>query len=1013
MVKIQKKLFIKAMIAILLIINIVSVIPGTVIKVQAEEISGSLEIVSNIDGAIMQEYLDAFVKKYPKVEVNYQYYVDYENEVKIRMESEDYGDVLFVPGFVSSSDYAKYFAPLGTYEELAEKYNYLESSKYVEQTVYGIPSSAYLSGIIYNKDVFYQAGISETPKSIEEFYQALKYIKERTDAIPFYTNYAATWPLQFWERFPYIEMTGNPDYKENIFVNINNPFLEGSTHYQVYQLLYDIVHDGLSESDPLTSDWEQSKIWLNEGKIGCMAIGSWAVSQCKEAGPNDEAIGFMPFPNQINGRQYMSISTDYSYAISKNSKNTEAAKAYIDFMLDESGYALNRETLSIVKTDPYPDSYGNMENVILLVNNPATGENYQKKLKLTSKLNLEDNTETKRVIEAAAKLRAESFDSIMKDWNTRWEASRTPDMVVSESEVKALMESVIVSNYEVNFSQTEQQYLEEQQDIRIGYVKNMAPFQVEKEDGFNGVAARICEFIQENTGLNMEYLAYDNTQQMVEGLKNGEIDMIAGIDSNAGYEEDILYSKEYLSYMNVVVQNEAINLDNLEVANTAGVVGESTGYIESIETVETEYETFAEAVKAVDTHAQDYAVMNYYSADFYILEQGCKKVSMLPLSEMSGICLAFPKEVDTRLVSICNKCIYGISDGNIQVILREYMEIPEQEVTLKRFVEDNPFAAIMIVSFVFLLIVAAIVLVMLEKDRSAKKHAVDVKRYEILASIVDEYIFEYDYRKRMFLFDSNLQEKFGLEKEISFVSYLRDNNNIEVAYAQYMKASANHENISQPFQLTDKDGEVQWYKLISHVVYDSNKKPQHVIGKLVNVQKETEEMQQMENKAQRDALTGIYNREGFQTRLDALYEELDEKLPITVVVMDFDSFKSVNDTLGHTGGDAALKLLADTLTGIFGENAIVSRYGGDEFMVCIYDTKEKRVQELLVKLVKEMDRQFTYQALTQKISISVGAVHTNERVSFEVLYKEADKVLYYTKNHGKNGYHLIHHLDEI
>ena len=1013
MVKTQKKLVWKVMAAILLVMNIAAVMPNAVEQVQAAEISGSLEILSNIDESIMREYLAAFQKKYPEVEVDYQYYVDYENEVKTRMESGDYGDVLFVPSFVNSADYAKYYEPLGTYEELAEKYNYLETSKYVEQTVYGVPSSAYLSGIIYNKDVFYQAGISEPPKSIEEFYQALVYIKERTNAIPFYTNYAAGWPLQFWEHFPYIEMTGNPDYKENIFVNISNPFSEGTTHYQVYQLLYDIVQGGLSESDPLASDWELSKVWLNEGKIGCMAIGSWAVSQCKEAGKNSDAIAFMPFPNQINGRQYMSISTDYSYAISKNSENKEAAKAYIDFMLDESGYALKHETLSIVKTDPYPDSYGNMENVILLVSNPASGENYQKKLKLKSKLNLEETAETKRVIEAAANLRNESFDTIMKDWNTRWESSRTPDMVVSESEVKALMESVIVSNYEVNFSQTEQQFLKEQQNVRIGYVKNMAPFQQEEDGQFTGVAARLCEIIQEYTGLGMEYLAFDNTQQMVEALTNDEIDMIAGIDSNAGYTEEILYSKEYLSYMNVVVQNEAINLDTLKGAKTAGVVGESTGFVEAIETVETEYETFAEAVKAVDTHVQDYAVMNYYSADYYIQEQECKKVSVLPLSEMSGICFAFPKDVDTRLVSICNKCIYGIPDGNIQVILREYMELPEPAVTLKRFVEDNPFTAIMIICFVFLLIVTAIILVMLEKDKSAKKHAVDVKRYEILASIVDEYIFEYDYRKRMFLFDSNLQEKFGLEKEVSFASYQRDNPNIEVGYAQYMKASAKHESISQPFQLTDKDGDVQWYKLISHVVYDSNKKAQHVIGKLVNVQKEIEEMQQMENKAQRDPLTGIYNREGFQTRLAALYEKLDEKLPLTIAVMDFDSFKSVNDTLGHAGGDAALKLLADTLTEIFDENAIVSRYGGDEFMICTYETDEKKVQELLAKLVKQMDRTFTYQALSKKISISVGAVLAKERVSFEVLYKEADKVLYYTKNHGKNGYHLIHHLDEI
>ena len=1011
--EIQRKICKKVAGTLLLVASLLFVMTGGVMQVQAEEISGSLEILSNIEEAMMQEYLDAFQKKYPEVEIDYQFYADYENEVKVRMESGDYGDVLFVPGSVHTSDCAKYFVPLGTYEELSEKYNYLESSKYIEQTVYGIPSSAYLSGIVYNKDVFYQAGISETPKSIDEFLVALQHIKERTSAIPFYTNYVADWTLQFWERFPYIEMTGNPDYKENLFVNISNPFSKGSTHYQVYKMLYDIVEGELSERNPLMSDWEQSKIWLNEGKIACMAIGSWAVSQCKEAGEYADAVAFMPFPNEIDGRQYMSIFTDYCYAINKNSENKEAAKAYIDFMLDESGYALNRETLSIVKTDPYPNSYGNMENVIVLVNNPATGENYRKKVKLASKLNLEDFSETRRIIEAALGLRQESFDDIMMDWNERWESSRTPDMAVIENEVNALKESVIDSNYEANFSQTEQQFIEEKQKILVGYVRNMAPFQQEKEQGFYGVAEELCRIVQENSGLQMEYLAYDNTQQMVEALKNGEIEMIACIDRNTDYRADILLSKEYLSYLNVVIQHEAVNLDNLKTVKTAGVEGETIGYLDAVAVQETQYNTYAEALKAVDSHAQDYTVMNYYSADYYIQEQNCKNVSMLPLSEMSGICFAFPKDVDTRLVSICNKCIYGTSDGNIQVILREYMELPEQTVTLKRFVEDNPFTAIMIVCAVSLLIVVAIVLVMLEKDRSAKKHAVDMKRYEILASIVDEYIFEYDYGKRIFSLDEKLQKKFAMGKEIDFDTYQRDNANFEAAYVQYAAARDRQEDVTQPFQMTDRTGDTKWYKMISHVVYDSNQKPQHVIGKLINVQKEIVEIQQMENKAHRDPLTGIYNREGFQSRLDSVYANLEQRLPITIAVMDFDGFKGVNDTLGHAGGDEALKLLAGTLSEIFDRNAIVARYGGDEFMLCIYETEEKKVQRLLAKLVQSMDRVFTYQALTHKISISVGAVLTREPVSFEILYKEADKVLYYTKNHGKNGYHLIHHLEEI
>lgn len=112
-------------------------------------------------------------------------------------------------------------------------------------------------------------------------------------------------------------MTGDRDYRENKFVNELNPYGKDTTHYQVYQLLYNIVKEELCEEDLAKSDWEQSKEMLNNGKIGCMAIGSWAMSQVKSAGTHGDHIAYMPFPNLVNGQQYMTIMTDYCYAINK------------------------------------------------------------------------------------------------------------------------------------------------------------------------------------------------------------------------------------------------------------------------------------------------------------------------------------------------------------------------------------------------------------------------------------------------------------------------------------------------------------------------------------------------------------------------------------------------------------------------------------------------------------------------------------------------------------------------
>ena len=70
-------------------------------------------------------------------------------------------------------------------------------------------SNAYLNGIVYNTEVFDKAGITEIPKTIDEFYKDMELIKKHTDAIPFYTNCSVDWALYPWLSFPYIEMTGN------------------------------------------------------------------------------------------------------------------------------------------------------------------------------------------------------------------------------------------------------------------------------------------------------------------------------------------------------------------------------------------------------------------------------------------------------------------------------------------------------------------------------------------------------------------------------------------------------------------------------------------------------------------------------------------------------------------------------------------------------------------------------------------------------------------------------------
>ena len=103
-------------------------------RVSAEK-NVTITVLSNISEDTMKPYLNAFQKKYPAINVKYYSYSDYENELQTRMDKGDYGDVLFVPSFLSSDKYDTYLEKYESYQELSEKYNYLEGSKYIDDTV--------------------------------------------------------------------------------------------------------------------------------------------------------------------------------------------------------------------------------------------------------------------------------------------------------------------------------------------------------------------------------------------------------------------------------------------------------------------------------------------------------------------------------------------------------------------------------------------------------------------------------------------------------------------------------------------------------------------------------------------------------------------------------------------------------------------------------------------------------------------------------------------------------------
>ncbi|WP_151737786.1 ABC transporter substrate-binding protein [Paenibacillus tengchongensis] len=395
----------------------------------AKEIKGEITVITqrtDIVDTVFQDYAKQFNEKYPDVKVNFEALSSYEDQIKIRMSTEDYGDVLLLPTSIAVKDLPDFFEPLGQLSEMEKTYTSLEE-RAVDGVAYGIPITVNYSGVIYNKQVFKDAGVTEVPTTIDEFMAALQSIKDKTDAVPLYTNYAAGWTLTQWEAV-LATVAGNRDYVNIEQVASDDNFVQGKPHYDLYKVMYDAAKNGLIEEDPTTTDWESSKADLANGKIGTMVLGSWAIGQIKALATNPDDVGFMPFPTNSD-KVFVPLAGDYNLGVSVHSKNKEAARAWLDWFINESSYpTVEGGGMSPVKGAELPEILKQFEgtNVTFDTLAPAKSgeEGWVDAIDKEAEIGLWQPDFKKVIIEAAIGNRKESYDDIMKDLNDKWKEAR-------------------------------------------------------------------------------------------------------------------------------------------------------------------------------------------------------------------------------------------------------------------------------------------------------------------------------------------------------------------------------------------------------------------------------------------------------------------------------------------------------------------------------------------------------------------------------------------------------------
>jgi len=228
-------------------------------------------------------------------------------------------------------------------------------------------------------------------------------------------------------------------------------------------------------------------------------------------------------------------------------------------------------------------------------------------------------------------------------------------------------------------------------------------------------------------------------------------------------------------------------------------------------------------------------------------------------------------------------------------------------------------------------------------------------------------------------------------------------------FSQHILAVVNTHEISESFEINIMDG-----RLLTQLSYPVHDADGRFIGRLwvyEDVTRERQTAEQLIYLAERDSLTGLYNRHRFQIELERTLSDLGrENVHGALLFFDLDEFKYINDTFGHRAGDVILIRVAGEISNLLRRKEILCRLGGDEFAVLMPQSSEAEAIKLAERIIRGIAQTpFRLEGQNLRLTTSLGlAIYPRHGSDAEELVTRADSAMYQAKEAGKNAWRVYH-----
>lgn len=291
-----------------------------------------------------------------------------------------------------------------------------------------------------------------------------------------------------------------------------------------------------------------------------------------------------------------------------------------------------------------------------------------------------------------------------------------------------------------------------------------------------------------------------------------------------------------------------------------------------------------------------------------------------------------------------------------------------------------------------------------------------LSRVRLLMSLTDEFAFIYDKETNMFkmfkydrfnriiLYDMDIDQ---WKREILSKSYVKyDEKAMLDTLVLNMKTYADSFSIKMNCAIRTQSDIFEAVRFIG-TVHNESSGNKIIVGRVVSDESVGHASTAMEimNELQYDSLTGVYNKKTITEYAKKRISEEKEKR-IVIAILDVDHFKSVNDTFGHLYGDKVLARVGGRLKEIVGEDGVIGRIGGDEFMIVFNGLDDDQVLRGMLRAIRtqikwEFAEDFENLSITCSIGASIFPVNGRD---YEDLFKKADCCLYIAKEKGRDRY---------